>query len=161
MNNTHSRLLLLLSLLVACPAWAQWPPYSTPNVPLTAEGEPNLDASPPRTPWGDPDMSGIWDRYRGFGAEIETDDPDAPPQATFFDLGSNMEEGLPYTEWAKQLKEARMADNMKDNPDALCLPIGHMQLHQHPQPHNTLVVWVFSRSVGRRYSGSGNKWVSG
>ena len=27
-----------------------------------------------------------------------------------------------------------MADNMKDNPDAHCLPMGNMQLHNHPMP---------------------------
>jgi hypothetical protein len=155
MNKTLTSLILLIPLLMALPAWAQWPLYPTPDVPLTAEGEPDLDAPPPRTPWGDPDMSGIWERYRGFGADIENDDPNAPPQATFFDLGSNIEEGLPYTEWAKQLKEARMADNMKDNPDALCLPIGHMQLHQHPQPHKIiqtpdLIVMIWESNGGLR-----------
>jgi hypothetical protein len=156
-NKALTSLILLIPLFVAFPAWAQWPLYPTPDVPLTAEGEPDLDAPPPRTIWGDPDMSGIWERYRGFGAQGENaeEDPDAPPQATFFDLGSNMEEGLPYTEWAKQLKDARMADNMKDNPDALCLPIGHMQLHQHPQPHKIiqtpdLIVMIWESNGGLR-----------
>ena len=31
-----------------------------------------------------------------------------------------------------------MADNNKDNPDAHCLPIGLMQLHQHPQPRKII-----------------------
>jgi hypothetical protein len=31
-----------------------------------------------------------------------------------------------------------MADNMKDNPDAHCLPMGNMQLHTHPQPRKII-----------------------
>jgi len=46
--------------------------------------------------------------------------------------------GLPLQPWAAELKKKRMADNMKDNPDAHCLPIGHMQLHLHPQPRKIL-----------------------
>ena len=33
---------------------------------------------------------------------------------------------LPMTPWAAELKKKRMADNMKDNPDVWCLPIGLM-----------------------------------
>jgi hypothetical protein len=147
-------LLLLLSL----PTLAQWPPYPTPGVPLTADGEPDLDAPPPRTSWGDPDLSGIWERYGGFGGNNDAEtaaDPAAPPQATFFDLGANMENGLPYTDWARELRAARMADNMKDNPDAHCLPIGYMQLHQHPQPHKIiqtedLIVMIWESNGGLR-----------
>jgi hypothetical protein len=35
---------------------------------------------------------------------------------------------------AAMLRDERMADNQKNNPDALCLPMGLMQLHLHPQP---------------------------
>jgi hypothetical protein len=150
---------ILACLLLSClTAHAQWPPYPTPDVPLTADGKPDLDAPPPKTPWGDPDLSGIWERYGGFGGpadEEEPADPGAPPQATFFDLGANMENGLPYTDWARELKAARMADNMKDNPDAHCLPIGYMQLHQHPQPHKIiqtqdLIVMIWESNGGLR-----------
>lgn len=141
---------------------AQWPPFPTPNVPMTSSGEPDLNAPAPRTTWGDPDLSGIWERYGGFGrnqnsedGEEEELDPNAPPQATFFDLGANMEDGLPYTQWALDLKTVRMANNMKDNPDALCLPIGYMQLHQHPQPHKIiqtpeLIVMIWESNGGLR-----------
>jgi hypothetical protein len=36
------------------------------------------------------------------------------------------------------LKKQRMADNMKDNPDAHCLPMGNMQFHTHPQPRKII-----------------------
>ncbi len=162
MKKTNIILFSLVILLFNLPVMAQWPPFPTPNVPMTSSGEPDLDASAPRTSWGDPDLSGIWERYGGFGGnqnsedgEEEELDPNAPPQATFFDLGANMEDGLPYTQWALDLKTARMANNMKDNPDALCLPIGYMQLHQHPQPHKIiqtpeLIVMIWESNGGLR-----------
>jgi hypothetical protein len=52
----------------------------------------------------------------------------------FFDIGSGVPGGLPFQPPAAALKKQRMADNMKDNPDAHCLPMGNMQLHNHPQP---------------------------
>ncbi len=150
----------LLALLSA-PLAAQWPPHPTPNVPRKADGEPDLDAPPPRTAWGTPDLSGIWERYGGFGqseqaAQEEQARPlDVPPAATFFDLGANMEGGLPYQPWARELRDARVADNMKDNPDANCLPLGHMQLHLHPQPRKIiqledLIVIIWEANYGLR-----------
>lgn len=148
----------ILALIFPLQALSQWPSYPSSGVPLTADGNPDLDAPAPRTLWGDPDLSGIWERFGGFGGNSEEEapvDPDAPPQATFFNLGANMEGGLPYTDWAQQLLDARMANNMKDNPDAHCLPIGHMQLHQHPQPHKIiqtedLIVMIWESNGGLR-----------
>ena len=61
-------------------------------------------------------------------------DPDGPPAAAFFEAGQNMEGGLPYTPWAKELRDARAATNARDNPDAQCMPMGFLQFHQQPQP---------------------------
>ncbi len=65
-------------------------------------------------------------------------DPKAPPVATFFEAGGNMEGGLPYTQWAKDLKKARMDLKDKDNPDANCMPMGFLQFHQQPQPRKIM-----------------------
>ena len=48
-----------------------------------------------------------------------------------------------------------MAANSKDNPDAACLPIGHMQLHTHSQPRKIiqtrdLIVIVYEANAGLR-----------
>jgi hypothetical protein len=61
-------------------------------------------------------------------------DPNGPPVATFFEAGGNMEGGLPYTPWAAELRKARLALNARDNPDAMCMPMGFLQFHQQPQP---------------------------
>jgi hypothetical protein len=65
-------------------------------------------------------------------------DPKGPPVATFFEAGANMEGGLPYTQWAKDLKKARMDLKDKDNPDANCMPMGFLQFHQQPQPRKIM-----------------------
>lgn len=156
--NKYLRTAMTVSLALVClPALSQWPAYPTADVPRTADGAPDLEAPPPRTAWGTPDFSGIWENYPPFGQASPEDvqDPDAPPLAAFWDLGENFENGLPYTEQARVLKAARMADNMKDNPDAHCLPIGYMQLHKHPQPHKIvqtedLIVMIWESNGGLR-----------
>jgi hypothetical protein len=65
-------------------------------------------------------------------------DPKGPPVATFFEAGANMEGGLPYTPWAAALRKERMALNARDNPDAMCLPMGFLQFHQQPQPRKII-----------------------
>jgi hypothetical protein len=46
---------------------AQWAPHPTPNVPKSANGEPNLTGPAPRTADGKPDLSGIWQNGGGGG----------------------------------------------------------------------------------------------
>jgi hypothetical protein len=61
-------------------------------------------------------------------------DPNGPPVATFFEAGANIPGGLPYTPWAADLRKQRLALNARDNPDAMCMPMGFLQFHQQPQP---------------------------
>jgi hypothetical protein len=61
-------------------------------------------------------------------------DPNGPPVATFFEAGGNMPGGLPYTPWAAEIRKQRLAINARDNPDAMCMPMGFLQFHQQPQP---------------------------
>ncbi len=63
---------------------------------------------------------------------------------------------LPMQPWAAALKKERMADNMKDNPDVWCLPIGLMQYHNHPQPRQivqtkNLTLITYESNYGLRY----------
>jgi hypothetical protein len=66
-------------------------------------------------------------------------DPKGPPVATFFEAGGNMPDGLPYTEWARAIRKQRFdVDKAKDNPDAMCMPMGFLQFHQQPQPRKII-----------------------
>lgn len=159
--------LAALMAMAAPSLLAQWPDYPTRDVPRTPDGEPDLEAPAPRTHWGTVDLSGIWEnrRRRPQGAG-DGPEPDAPPQppppppdgipnATFFDIGANIDGGAPYTEWGAAVRDERMADNMKDNPDANCLPMGHMQFHLHPQPRRIvqtedLMVMIYEGNAGIR-----------
>jgi len=68
-------------------------------------------------------------------------DPNGPPVATFFEAGGNMEGGLPYTPWAKEIRDKRFKDlQARDNPDANCMPMGFLQFHQQPQPRRMMNV---------------------
>ena len=66
-------------------------------------------------------------------------DPNGPPVATFFEAGGNIEGGLPYTDWAREIRKQRFdVDKAKDNPDANCMPMGFLQFHQQPQPRKII-----------------------
>lgn len=137
---------------------AQWPAYPTANVPKTADGKPNLMGPAPRTADGKPDLSGIWANGaggRGRGQAPAVTFSEGPPLATFRDAGANMKGGLPFQPAAAELVKQRRAENQKDNPDALCLPMGFMQFHTHGQPRKIvqtpgLIVMIFEPNYGLR-----------
>jgi hypothetical protein len=144
-------------ILAGAPASAQWPNRPTANVPTRANGQPDLDAPPPRTADGKPDLSGLW---RGMGAagtaaNAATPAPNAPPQATFRDVGQNIKDGLPLTPEGREILKARVADNSKDNPEAHCLPMGIVQLHTQGAPRKFFqtpgeLVILYEASMERR-----------
>jgi len=134
-------------------ASAQWASVADPNAPRDAEGSVIMDGPNPLTADGVPDLSGLWMRTQsgpppgrgrggggGGGGGLEPAqapvplDPDAPPIAAFFEAGQNIEGGLPYTPWAREVRDQRAESNARDNPDALCMPMGFLQFHQQPQP---------------------------
>jgi hypothetical protein len=119
---------------------AQWPSHPTRNVPRGADGKPTLTAPPPRTADGVPDLTGIWNYagVLGFRGGPPPSPPGTPVQATFWNIEAGFKEGLPFTPWGAEVRRQRMAGNSKDNPDAACLPLGHMQLHTHSQPRKMI-----------------------
>jgi hypothetical protein len=79
----------------------------------------------------------------------------AIPTANFGNVAGNMPGGLPMQPWAAELVRKRMADNSKDNPDALCLPMGFMQFHTHPEPRKMIqtpdvLVIIYEANFGLR-----------
>jgi len=167
MQSTKSLVSAFAAFLALSPGklWAQWPPYRTAGVPLTADGRPNLKAPAPRTADGKPDFSGIWRFVDSPEARPGTPPPAgvgtigigqrAPGLYQFFDIGSTLKDGLPFQPWAAELRKKRAADDNKDNPDAHCLPLGLMQLHTHPQPRKiiqtpNLIVILYEANGGVR-----------
>ncbi|HZJ33703.1 MAG TPA: hypothetical protein VFD21_19155 [Vicinamibacterales bacterium] len=159
------RQLIVVAALICASAptmLAQWPRYRMPSVPRTSAGAPDLNAPAPRALDGKPDLSGIWENFRkpGDGPVRSVNAQffdDRPPSLIneFRDIGESVKGGLPLQPWAAALKQQRMTEHSKDNPDAHCLPLGLMQLHTHPDPRRivqspSLVVFLYEANYGVR-----------
>jgi hypothetical protein len=141
---------------------AQWPKFSAKDLPRNADGTVNLNAPAPRTTDGKPDLSGVWEiapptRPAAAPAPVAaTGTGEGPPpgvRSIFFNVGGDLPDAVaPYQPWAKALMEKRRADNSKDNPDALCLPMGIMQMTSHPYPRKIVQT---PKEVLVIYEGSG------
>ncbi len=163
---------LVVAIAIGAPAlFAQWPDYPTPG-PRTKDGKIDLAAPPPRTADGKPDFSGLWEPARGAGSgrggrgggqsmngtlplpyAIPTS-PGDPPVAQFFNIGAGFKGGLlPFTPWAAQIRAERKGNDNKDNPDALCEPLGLTQLLMHPQPRKIVQT---PREIVILYEANGN-----
>ena len=156
----------LLAALATCTLalLAQWPEYPTAG-PRTKDRKIDLSAPPPRLSEGNPFFRVMgtsprtgrprWhfvQRHGAFTFAIPTS-PDDPPVAQFFNIGAGFKEGLPFTPWAAQVRAQRKGENNKDNPDALCLPLGLTQLHMHPQPRKIVQT---PREIVILYEANGN-----
>jgi hypothetical protein len=82
---------------------AQWLTLSTPGVPRTADGKPNLGAPAPRTADGRPELTGLW---RPVGTSGDLRDPSK------------------IQEWARTAMAEHEKSYYKDGPHMQCLPNG-------------------------------------
>jgi hypothetical protein len=118
---------------------AQWPDHRKANAPRSADGTIDLNAPPPKTADGKPDLSGVWQNVgRGQGQPREQLTHDEKPTATFRDIGSGFKDGLPLKPQAAALLKERMANFSKDNPDVWCLPLGNQQFNVHSFPRKII-----------------------
>ena len=162
-RNTIAIAAVVLFLAFSLAIFAQWPSFPTPGAPKLANGQPDLNGPAPKTADGKPDLSGVWsaprspggpgaakgdgkEKGKGKGPGGGPPPPPPPgygsarfPQGGFQNLAENMPGGLlPYQDWALKLRNARLAENSKDHPDAHCLPLNPVQLWVHPQPRKLI-----------------------
>jgi len=88
---------------------AQWLNLRTPEIPRTADGQPNLTAPTPRTPDGKPDLSGLWR-------------PETSPYR--LDLIQDVKDEAIFRPAAEAIFKQRVADFRRDDPVTHCLPGG-------------------------------------
>jgi hypothetical protein len=111
----------LLGALLAAPLPAQWLNLSTPGVPRTPDGKPNLTAPAPRAADGHPDLSGIWE-----------------PNANKFlrDIAVDLKPGdVPFQPWAEAVyNDRKTGAHAGEESDANCLPQGVPKIDAAPAP---------------------------
>jgi hypothetical protein len=144
---------LLTVILFAVPLPAQWLNYKTPGIPRTRDGKLDFSAPTPRTSDGKPDLSGLWEP--GTGGSLAPVAGATPVDPQFRDIGLNIKGGLPYQPWAAALVRRRQEENIKDDPDSRCMPLGLVKMHLHPYPRKILqvpglVVILFERDTAYR-----------
>src|SRR5690349_414775 len=98
----------LLIAAMSSPLAAQWLGQTTPGIPRTKDGKPNLAAPAPRTADGKPDLSGLWAKSsvkyaRNVAADLKPEDL------------------RPAT---RETVERRREDLGKDGMQVRCLPLG-------------------------------------
>ena len=151
--------IIIIVLLLPVAGYAQWLNYPTARVPRLSNGQPNLTAPPPRTPDGRPDYSGLWEPDTHAGTQVSLQLTDFRTDVVFppewFNIGAQLKDGLPYRPWARQLRDARNAENSKDNPDAKCLPMGPFLDHSNRSPRKIvqvpgLVIILYEKSFAYR-----------
>jgi hypothetical protein len=114
---------VVVAVLVAMPAAAQWVGYPTAGVPRKADGSVDMTAAAPRLATGTPDFSGIWisDRTEP-GQDTISDASSLPSGRHMANMGVDMEGGLPYQSWLAPIVKERTENLAIHDPHIRCLP---------------------------------------
>jgi len=115
--------LMAIGMMAVIALSAQWLRTPTPDIPRTADGQPDFNAPPPKATDGHPDLSGVW----------------MPNSGPLQDLAVGVQGGdVPYQPWAAQLvKERANGARGKDDPAAYCIP-GMPKLIVLPYPYKIM-----------------------
>lgn len=97
------RLATLVLLASATPLAAQWLALTTPGIPRTADGTPDLFAPAPRTADGRPELTGLW-RPAGVSGDLRDE--------------------TKVQSWARTLMIEHERNFYRDGPHMQCLPSG-------------------------------------
>jgi len=150
MKNLATSLAIAL-VLAAIPASAQWKNIPK-NVPLGADGKPNMSAPAPRTASGHPDLSGIYSSNYKYFANLAAD------------VGLDK---VPMTDEARKLHAGRVTGLLGyEEPDAHCLPQGVPKIDMAPVPFkivqtDNLVVIVYEAfNLWRQIFLDDREWAS-
>jgi hypothetical protein len=110
---------LFAALFEGTSASAQWFKITTPGIPRTPDGRPNLSAPTPRGPDGKPILNGIWQMN---GKYLQ-------------DIAADLKPGeVPYQPWQEQLFNSRRnGAGGRQDPAARCIP-GMPKLDALPYP---------------------------
>jgi hypothetical protein len=125
-------------LMFAGHAAAQWEKHPDASVPRTPDGQPNLSAPAPRTSDGKPDLSGIWL-------------PDPDPKGNrggveniilpryFVNITADLKpEDVPFQPAAEAVFKQRLQNQGKDSPVAHCKPSGLPIVNSVPLPYKII-----------------------
>ena len=114
--------ILVVLVLAATTASAQWLHYPTAGIPRTRDGKPNLTAPAPKTRDHQPDLSGLW-LPENDPATKGTNGESLPK--LFIDVGRGTNPGeLSMQPWAQALMTARSRNFQSEDPLTACKPVG-------------------------------------
>lgn len=125
MLEDYRQVFVLITLASVCsPSLAQWLDFPTPGIQRTVDGGADLEAPTPRTAEGKPDFSGIW--FSNVPSTVYCRQEDCIMEERMageqINIGRNLPDGLPYTEWSKEIMVGRRADGGRYDPHTYCMP---------------------------------------